>query len=161
MSENKIAHHAWQAILFSDTRGGHFWTFFSENFYGLKTFPRSWRCHTYLWRYILDRHKSPNWRFFVQKSPQWRLFVKNLQIGVFRLKIYVFRLNLNSFLWFIIAQSYNSVARTPRVGKWKLQITCDEKNHAWPSATCDFFHHVWFAILIFQLVRFHQHYIVH
>ena len=72
---------------------------------------------------------------------------------------YVFRLNLCYFLWFIIAQSYNSVARTSRVGKWKLQITCDEKKSLVASPLVIFFHHAWFAIFIFQLVRFVQHYI--
>ena len=32
-----------------------------------------------------------------------------------------------------------SDARTPQVGKSKLQITRDEKNHKWPKATRDFF----------------------
>ena len=61
-------------------------------------------------------------------------------------------------MWFIIAQSYNSVARTSRVGKWKLQITCDEKKSLMASPLVIFFHHAWFAIFIFQLVRFEQHY---
>ena len=68
-------------------------------------------------------------------------------------------LNHSKFLWFIIAQSYNIVAGTSLVETSKLLITCDKKNHAWPSATCDFFYHSWLAILMFQLVRFQQQYI--
>ena len=51
-----------------------------------------------------------------------------------------------------------SVARTSQVGKWKLQITRDEKKSRVAKPRVIFFHHKWFAIFIFQRVRFKQHY---
>ena len=47
----------------------------------------------------------------------------------------------NNLEFFSSNQKQYRVARTPQVGKSKLQITRDEKNHKWPKAMHDFFYH--------------------
>ena len=52
--------------------------------------------------------------------------------------LHVYKKSREYFCKKYICQQY-SVARTPQVGKSKLQITHEEKNHKWPKAMRDIF----------------------
>ena len=102
--------------------------------------------------WLLSNGKSHVWVFRLLSNGKIHMWVFRL-LSNGKIHMWVFRLlsnekthtwifpllNHSKFLWFIIAQSYNIVAGTSLVETSKLLITCDKKNHAWPSATCDFF----------------------